>query len=44
MPGGILATSWGMKQRRQFLKGLPRFDLFTDPRPLEPILNDYALD
>jgi hypothetical protein len=33
-----------MKQSRQFLEGLPNFDLVTDHRPLVPILNDYALD
>jgi hypothetical protein len=39
-----LAASWGMKQSRQFLEGLPNFELVTDHRPLVPILNDYALD
>ena len=39
-----LAASWGMKQSRQFLEGLPSFELVTDHRPLVPILNDYALD
>ena len=29
---------------RQFLEGLPTFDLITDHRPLVPILNEYALD
>jgi hypothetical protein len=28
----------------QFINGLPHFDLFTDHRPLIPILNDYSLD
>jgi hypothetical protein len=39
-----LAASWGMKQSRQFIEGLPNFDLVTDHRLLVPILNDYALD
>ena len=39
-----LAASWAMKQCRQFLEGLPTFELITDHRPLIPILNDYALD
>jgi hypothetical protein len=33
-----LAASWGMKQSRQFLEGLPNFDLATAYRPLVPIL------
>jgi hypothetical protein len=39
-----LEASWGMKQSRQFLEGLPSFELVTDHHPLVPILNDYALD
>jgi hypothetical protein len=39
-----LAASWGMKQSRKFLEGLPSFELVTDHRPLVPISNDYALD
>lgn len=39
-----LAASWAMKQCRQFLEGLPEFELITDHRPLVPILNDYSLD
>jgi hypothetical protein len=33
------AASWGMKQSRQFLKGIPNFDLVTDHRPFVSILN-----
>lgn len=40
----FLAASWAMLQCRQFLEGLPTFELITDHRPLVPILNDYALD
>lgn len=36
-----LGASWAMKQCRQFLEGLPHFELVTDHRPLVPILNDY---
>ena len=39
-----LAAAWAMFKCRQFLEGLPNFDLITDHRPLVPILNDYALD
>jgi hypothetical protein len=33
-----------MRKCRQFLESLPSFQLFTDHRPLIPILNDYHLD
>ena len=39
-----LAAAWAMFKCRQFLEGLPTFDLITDHRPLVPILNEYALD
>jgi hypothetical protein len=39
-----LAAAWAMRKCRQFLEGLPSFNLFTDHRPLIPILNDYFLD
>ncbi|KZS02854.1 Uncharacterized protein APZ42_034560 [Daphnia magna] len=39
-----LATAWGMHKCRQFLEGLPSFELITDHKPLIPILNSYALD
>ena len=38
------AAAWAMRKCRQFLEGLPSFNLFTDHRPLIPILNDYFLD
>nr|CAH0109788.1 unnamed protein product [Daphnia galeata] len=40
----FLAASWGMKQSRQFLKGILNFDQVTDHRPFVSILNNYALD
>ena len=39
-----LAAAWGMHKCRQFLEGLPSFELITDHKPLIPILNSYALD
>ena len=39
-----LAAAWAMYKCRQFLEGLPSFNLITDHRPLVPILNDYSLD
>lgn len=39
-----LGAAWAMKKCRQFLEGLPAFDLVTDHKPLVPILNDYSLD
>jgi transposase InsO family protein len=39
-----LAAAWAMRKCRQFLEGLPSFQLVTDHRPLIPILNDYHLD
>jgi hypothetical protein len=39
-----LAAAWAMRKCRQFLESLPSFQLFTDHRPLIPILNDYHLD
>ncbi|XP_045022885.1 uncharacterized protein LOC123466779 [Daphnia magna] len=33
-----------MHKCRQFLEGLPSFELVTDHKPLIPILNNYALD
>jgi hypothetical protein len=33
-----------MNKCRQFLEGLPSFDLVTDHKPLVPILNSYSLD
>ena len=34
----------GNEQCRQFLEGLPHFDLVVDHEPLVPILKDYAMD
>jgi hypothetical protein len=39
-----LAAAWAMRKCRQFLEGLPCFQLLTDHRPLIRILNDYHLD
>ncbi|MFO0203428.1 MAG: Ty3/Gypsy family RNase HI domain-containing protein, partial [Alphaproteobacteria bacterium] len=39
-----LAAAWAMDKCRQFLEGLPTFELVTDHKPLIPILNSYALD
>ena len=39
-----LGAAWAMQKCRQFLEGLPNFELITDHRPLIPILNDYSLD
>jgi hypothetical protein len=39
-----LAAAWAMLKSRQFLEGLPSFQLVIDHRPLIPILNDYHLD
>ena len=39
-----LGAAWAMSKCRQFLEGLPHFDLVVDHKPLVPILNDYALD
>ena len=39
-----LSAAWAMHKCRQFLEGLPCFDLVTDHKPLVPILNSYALD
>ena len=33
-----------MSKCRQFLEGLPHFDLVVDHNPLVPILNDYVMD
>ena len=33
-----------MQKCRQFLEGLPEFNLSTDHKPLIPILNDHSLD
>ena len=39
-----LGAAWAMHKCRQFLEGLPSFELVTDHKPLVPILNDYSLD
>jgi hypothetical protein len=39
-----LGAAWAMSKCKQFLKGLPTFELVLDHRPLIPILNDYTLD
>ena len=39
-----LGAAWAMGKCRQFLEGLPSFELVTDHKPLVPILNDYSLD
>lgn len=39
-----LGAAWAMQNCRQFLEGLPTFELVTDHKPLVPILNSYALD
>ena len=39
-----LGAAWAMGKCRQFLEGLPWFELMVDHKPLVPILNDYALD
>lgn len=38
-----LGAAWTMHKCRQFLEGLPTFDLVTGRKPLVLILNDYAL-
>lgn len=39
-----LGAAWAMSKCKQFLEGLPTFELVLDHRPLIPILNDYSLD
>jgi hypothetical protein len=39
-----LSVAWAMHKCRQFIEGLPHFELITDHRPLIPILKDYSLD
>jgi hypothetical protein len=39
-----LSAAWAMHKCRQFIEGLPHFELVTDHRLLIPILNDYSLD
>ncbi len=39
-----LTASWAMDKCRQFIEGLPSFELVTDHKPLVPILNNYSLD
>jgi hypothetical protein len=39
-----LSAAWAMNKCRQFLEGLPSFELVTDHKPLVPILNSYSLD
>jgi hypothetical protein len=39
-----LSAAWVMNKCRQFLEGLPSFELVTDHKPLVPILNSYSLD
>jgi hypothetical protein len=39
-----LGAAWAMQKCRQFLEGLPTFELVTDHKPLVPILNSYALE
>ncbi|XP_045025183.1 uncharacterized protein LOC123469907 [Daphnia magna] len=39
-----LSAAWAMHNCRQFLEGLPSFELVTDHKPLIPILNSYAMD
>ncbi len=38
-----LSAAWAMNKYRQFLEGLPSFELVTDHKPLVPILNSYSL-
>jgi hypothetical protein len=40
----MLRSSTGDKKCRQFIEGLPTFELITDHKPLVPILNDHSLD
>lgn len=39
-----LGVTWAMYKCRQFIEGLPSFEVITDHKPLIPILNDYAFD
>jgi hypothetical protein len=39
-----LSAAWAMHKGRQFLEGLPSFELVTDHKLLIPILNSYAMD
>jgi len=39
-----LGAAWAMGKCRQFLEGVPWFELMVNHKPLVPILNDYALD
>jgi transposase InsO family protein len=39
-----LGAAWAMQKCRQFIEGLPTFELITDHKPLVPILNDHSLD
>ena len=41
---GNLGAAWSMSKCKQFLEGLPIFELVLVHRPLIPILNDYTLD
>jgi len=38
----LLAIAWACEKARPFLEGI-QFEIYTDHRPLIPILNDYAL-
>jgi hypothetical protein len=39
-----LGAAWAMQKCRQFIEGLPTFELITDHKPLVLILNDHSLD
>ncbi|KZS10058.1 TE: Reverse transcriptase [Daphnia magna] len=39
-----LGVTWAMYKCRQFIEGLPSFEVITEHKPLIPILNDYVLD
>jgi len=38
----LLAIAWSCEKARPFVEGI-KFEIYTDHRPLIPILNDYAL-
>lgn len=40
----LLGVAWGITKGRMFLEGLPYFEVWTDHKPLIPLLNDYAID
>jgi hypothetical protein len=39
-----LGAAWAMQKCRQFIEGLPTFELVTNHKLLVPILNDHSLD